>query len=159
MQLLIKQRIFSLRETFDVYDEEEQPRWYIEGKLFSIPKEIYVFDQENRQYAAIRQKLWKLMPQYELWLGEQYFGCIRQLFGFRPRYELADCGWRVEGDFWGWDYRILDERGELVAALTKEPLHWGDTYVLDIPDPQNELPCLLIVLAIDAAIEQAQSSN
>ena len=45
------------------------------------------------------------------------------------------------------------------AAISKELFRWGDTYVIDIPDPANELPCLLIVLAIDAAVAQAQSSS
>lgn len=159
MQLLIKQRVFSLRDTFDVYDEAGAERWFIESRLFSLPKEINVYDRGDVQQAAIRQKLWHLLPQFELWLGERYFGCIRQRFGFRPHYELEDCGWRVEGDFWGWDYRVLDAAGDPVAAISKELFRWGDTYVIDIPDPANELPCLLIVLAIDAAVAQAQSSS
>ena len=32
-----------------------------------------------------------------------------------------------------------------------EPIHWGDTYVLDFSNPADELDGLLLVIAIDAA--------
>ena len=159
MQLMIKQRVFTLRDTFDVYDEQGAPAWFVESRLFSIPKETFVYDTAQQQRAAIRQKLWHLMPRFELWVDDRYLGCIRQVFGFRPRYELEYGGWQVEGDFWGWDYRVLDEGGNIVASISKELLHWGDTYVIDIPDPANELPCLLIVLAIDTAVAQASNNS
>ena len=38
-----------------------------------------------------------------------------------------------------------------VIHITKEPLHWGDTYVIDFLDPKDELMGLMLVLAIDAA--------
>ena len=37
-----------------------------------------------------------------------------------------------------------------VAAVSKEPFHWTDTYVLDITDPKDALYVLMFVLAIDA---------
>jgi len=158
MQLLIKQRVFTFRDTFDVYDEQGNPIWFIQSKLFSFAKEIFVYDGENHQAAAIRQKLWHLMPRYEMWMGDQYCGCIQKRFALFPRYELDYGSWRVEGDFLGWNYDVLSDQG-VVASIRKELLHWGDTYVIDIPDPGNELPCLLIVLAIDAANAQASQNS
>ena len=46
---------------------------------------------------------------------------------------------------------MTDKRGEAAARITKEPLHWGDTYVIDYQDPADELMTLLLVIAIDAA--------
>ena len=40
--------------------------------------------------------------------------------------------------------------GGTVAAVSKEPFHWTDTYVLDITDPKDALYVLMFVLAIDA---------
>ena len=44
----------------------------------------------------------------------------------------------------------VDEPEEKVAAISKELLHWTDTYVLDIADPEDALYVLMFVLAIDA---------
>ena len=41
--------------------------------------------------------------------------------------------------------------GDLVAHISKELFHWGDTYVLDIVDPADEVMALMLVIAIDAA--------
>lgn len=36
-------------------------------------------------------------------------------------------------------------------TITKELFHWGDTYVIDFQNPEDEIPGLLLVIAIDAA--------
>ena len=53
------------------------------------------------------------------------------------------------GDFMGWEYEITDGQRQ-VAAISKELLHWTDTYVLDIAKPEDALYVLMFVLAIDA---------
>ena len=60
-------------------------------------------------------------------------------------------GWRIEGDWLEWNYRIADSTGQPVAYISKEVLNWSDTYALDIGDSRDALRCLMIVLAIDAA--------
>lgn len=35
--------------------------------------------------------------------------------------------------------------------MVQDWLHWGDTYVIDILNPADELAGLLLVIAIDAA--------
>lgn len=50
----------------------------------------------------------------------------------------------------GWSYDICSG-GREVAQISKEMFHWGDTYVIDYPNPADEVPALLLVIAIDAA--------
>ena len=38
-----------------------------------------------------------------------------------------------------------------VMTISKEPFHWGDTYVLEYGDPAQEVAGLLLVIAMDAA--------
>lgn len=49
-----------------------------------------------------------------------------------------------------WEYDVYDQCTSVVH-ITKEPFHWGDTYVLDFANPEDEQMGLLLVLAIDAA--------
>ena len=67
----------------------------------------------------------------------------------RPRFTLDFNGWQVEGDFMGWEYEITNGQRQ-VAAISKELLHWTDTYVIDVADGQDGLCALMVVLAIDA---------
>ena len=38
-----------------------------------------------------------------------------------------------------------------VVHISKKPFHWGDTYVIDILDPKDEIMALMLAIAIDAA--------
>ena len=51
--------------------------------------------------------------------------------------------------FLSWNYDVY-EACSAVIHITKEPLHWGDTYVIDFLDSKDELMGLMLVLAIDA---------
>ena len=57
--------------------------------------------------------------------------------------KLAKCTGETRPDY-------ISMYGGTVAAVSKEPFHWTDTYVLDITDPKDALYVLMFVLAIDA---------
>ena len=42
-------------------------------------------------------------------------------------------------------------RSSVAVHISKEVLHWGDTYVIDIVDPADEIMALMLTIAIDAA--------
>ena len=69
---------------------------------------------------------------------------------FKPNYEINYNGWRVEGDFLGWNYDVYEECSAIIQ-IRKELLHWGDTYVIEYGNQEQELDALLLVIAIDAA--------
>ena len=76
---------------------------------------------------------------------------VRKQFSFLvPRYQVDYRGWDVEGDFLGWDYRVTDG-SRTVMRIEKQWLSWGDTYTLSFANPADEIPGLLLVIAIDAA--------
>lgn len=152
MKLLIKQRVFSWTDTYDVYDEWKVPRYFVRASLLSFGHQIHVKDaQTGREVGGVYQRLLALMPRFTLEVNGRNMGSIRkEMTLLRPRYRLDVSGWRVQGDVLGWHYDVVDRSGKSVLHITKEWLHWGDTYVLDIPNPRNELLCLLIAIAIDA---------
>ena len=91
------------------------------------------------------------LPKFNVYLGDQYLGCISKEFSFfMPKYDIDYNGWHIEGDFLEWDYQITDGNGGTVAVITKELFHMTDQYVIDVPDQSNALIALMFVLAIDA---------
>lgn len=151
MQLLIKQRIFSWGDSYDVYDESEQPRYFVKGKVFSIGHQIHVFNkQTGEEVGAIKQKLLTLMPKFEIIIDGRVVGTISREFTFlRPKYRVDFRDWEVDGDFMGWNY--VAHRGDYeVLRVTKKLLAWSDTYAIHYTNPADEVPALLLVLAIDA---------
>lgn len=151
MQLLIKQRVFSWTDSYDIYDEWNNPKYFVKAEFFSLTHQLHVYDQNDWEIGIIHQKLFTLLPTFEIEVEGQIQGIIRKKFSFlTPKYEIDYRGWHVEGDFLGWDYDVYDACSSVVH-ISKKLFTWGDTYVIDIADPSDELDALLLVLAIDAA--------
>ena len=152
MELLIKQRVFSWTDSYDVYDGSGQAKYFVRAELFSFGHQIHIYDKRSgRELGSVRQKLFTLLPTFELMIGEQTVGVIRKKFTlFTQDYQVEYRGWDVEGDFLGWDYRVI-QRGMEIMSISKQWLSWGDTYTLHFDNPADEFPGLLLVIAIDAA--------
>ncbi len=151
MKLLIKQRVFSWTDTYDIYDEFGNVRYFVKADFFSLGHRIRVFDVYDNEIAVIYERLFSLLPKFEIEIGGRIIGTIQKKFTlFRPKYELDYNGWRVEGDFLSWNYDVY-EGCSSVIHISKEIWHWGDTYVIDIANPKDELMGILLVIAIDAA--------
>ena len=89
--------------------------------------------------------------EYEITIDGVRRGSIHKRFTlFFQKYDVDLNGWYVEGDFLDWDYDVYSN-GRVVAHINKEWLAWGDTYTIDIENPEDELMAIMLVVAIDAA--------
>ena len=152
MQLCIKQRVFSWTDSYDVYDENGIPRYFVKAEFLTLGHQIHVYDkQTGREVGSIHQRLLTFMPTFDIIIDGRPQGRVtKRLTLFAPRYEVDFHGWNVEGDLLGWDYCVY--QGNMnVMSISKKLLTWGDTYILNYANPAYEMPGLLLVLAIDAA--------
>lgn len=151
MRLLIKQRVFSWGDSYDIYDEAGNVRYIVKAEVFALGHQLHVYDANMNEIGQINQKLLTFLPQFEIEIQGQVCGTISKQFTlFCPRYDIDFNGWRVEGDFLGWDYDVYAGCSAIIH-ISKELLHWGDTYVIDITDSKDELMGMMLVIAIDAA--------
>ena len=151
MRLLIKQRVFSWTDSYDVYDESGNPRYFVKAEFLSLTHQLHVYDQYQNEIGVVSQRFFTFLPQFDIQMGGRVVGSIQKKFSFfHPQYEVDCMGWRVEGDFLEWEYDVFKGCSR-AAHITKELFHWGDTYVIDFADPADEVMALLLVIAIDAA--------
>ena len=150
MRLLFKQRLFSWFDSYDIYDEVGNTVYTVEGKL-AWGHCLHILNAAGDHIGTVREQVLTFLPKFELYVQDQYVGCIQKEFTFfTPKFDIDCNGWRVEGDFLEWDYRVTEACGAPVASIHKELLHWTDTYVIDVADPGSALCVLMLVLAIDA---------
>lgn len=150
MRLLFRQRVFSWFDSFDLYDEAGNTVFTVQGKL-SWGHLLEISDAAGRYLGTVKERVLTFLPQFELYQGDDYLGCIRKEFTFfRPSFTLEFRNWTVDGNWMEWDYEIRDGQGRTVAEISKELFHWSDTYVLDVKQPEDALYVLMVVLAIDA---------
>lgn len=150
MKLLFKQRMFSWFDSYDIYYENGQIAYTVKGQL-SWGHCLKILDPQGREVGTVKERVLTFLPQFEVYLGDRYLGCIRKEFSFfTPRFTIDFRGWQVEGSFLEWDYTVLGSANETVATVSKEILHWTDTYIIDVAEPGDALAVLMLVLAIDA---------
>ena len=150
MKLLFKQRFFSWFDSYDIFDESGKPVYTVKGQL-SWGHCLKIYDSLGTEIGTVQERILTFLPKFEIYLGNDYIGCISKEFTFfKPKFDIDFNGWHVDGDFFEWDYRIIDSRGEEIATVSKELLNWTDTYVIDINDPRDAICALALVLAIDA---------
>ncbi len=157
MKLLFKQRFFSWFDSYDIYNEANETIYVVKGQL-SWGHCLKIFDINDYEVGMVKQRIFTFLPKFEMYMGEQYIGCISKEFSlFKPKYNIDFNGWHVEGNFVGWDYKIIGKNGQQVATVSKELFNWTDTYAIDVCNPQDALYALMLVLAIDA--EKCSKNN
>lgn len=150
MRLLFKQRMFSWLDSYDIYNEQGETVYTVKGQL-SWGHCLKIFDASGREIGTVKERVLTWLPEFEMYLGNRYVGCIRKEFTFfKPKFNIDCNGWHIEGNFFEWDYSILHPNGQTVATVSKELYRWTDTYVIDVCQPRDALCALMLVLAIDA---------
>ena len=150
MKLLFKQRLFSWFDSYDIYDETGNTVFVVKGEL-AWGHLLRIYDTNGNEIGFIKEKILTWLPKFEMYLGNRYIGCISKEFTFfRPKFHIDCNGWQVDGDWFEWDYQILNSSGMPVANVSKQLWNWTDTYVIDVFNPQDALCALMLVLAIDA---------
>ena len=150
MKLLFKQRFFSWFDSYDIYGETGDVLYTVKGQL-AWGHCLKIYDAHGREVGTVKERIFTFLPKFEIYLGEEYAGCISKEFTFFiPKYNIDYNGWNVQGDFFEWDYSIRDGYGSEIATVSKQLFNWTDTYMIDVADPQDALGALMLVLAIDA---------
>lgn len=112
---------------------------------------LKIFDARGNEVGTVKERILTFLPKFEMYIGDSYLGCISKEFSFfKPRYNIECNGWHVEGNVFEWDYTVTDPEGNRIADVNKELFNWTDTYTIDVSDPSDMLPALMLVLAIDA---------
>lgn len=159
MKLYIREKVFSWGDKFFVKDETGADCYYVEGEIFTWGKKLHVYRMDGSEAAFIKQEVWSLMPRYDVFIGQRHVAQIKKEFTlFFPKYSIEGLGWEIDGRFTAHDYEIT-QNGRRIVTIQKEWMTWGDSYVLDIEDPRDELVALAVVLTIDCVTESSAASS
>lgn len=150
MKLLFKQRLFSWFDSYDIYNENGETVFTVEGKM-SWGHKLHILNRQGDHIATVKQVVLTWLPRFELYEGDRYIGSIKKQWSFlKPHYEIDFNGWSISGNFLEWDYHILNSSGQNVATVSKELFHLTDTYIIDTANDSDALVALMVTLAIDA---------
>ena len=153
MKLYMKEKVFSWNERFTIKDENGWDKYFVEGEFLSLGKKLHLLNINGEEVAFIQQRLLTLMPRFSVSVAGREIAEIRKEFTFFfQRYIIYGLGWEVDGSVWEHRYEIR-KNGRLIVRIDKEWFTWGDSYVLEIADPADEILALAVVLTIDCVAE------
>jgi len=158
MKLLFKQRLFAWLDSYDIYDENQNTVFTVKGVL-AFKHCFKIYDADGNEVGMIRERVMTFFcPRFDLIIdGAEAGGIVKEFTFFKPKFTLEFRNWQIEGDWLQWNYQIQSP-GKVIAAITKQPFNWTDTYQIDVADPRDALAALMVVIAIDA-VKCSQKNN
>lgn len=162
MKLYIRQRVFTMRDKYNITDAMENPVYQVEGEWFSFGARLHLYNLAGQELYRVERELFHFMPRYTLFRGDMPVASIKKnftLFGHSLSVDSQYGHFEIEGSVFGWEFQILRDRA-FMARIDKAFLSWGDAYELDISDqvPDPAFVCALVI-AIDNCVHNEGSSG
>lgn len=149
MKMLMKERMFTWFDSYNVFDENGDTLYTVKGKL-AWGHLLKIYDAYGMEVGEVKEKIISIMPKFEIEAYGKKIGDIRrEITLFKPKYDVDYKGWKMDGDIFEWDYKIMDRRRK-VAKISKKLWRLTDTYEIEVFDREDALYALLLVLAVDA---------
>ena len=156
---LVKQKFRLGGERFDIKDDRGVVNYQVEGSFFQIPKTFTIYDAYGEQVSEISKEFFTLLPRFTIQLrnGSNFVICKKLTF-WRDKYEFDNLGLRIEGNIWDLNFKLLDDRDQLVAEIRKEIFHLTSTYTVTVYEDSYADLVISLCVAIDY-VEMLESQS
>ena len=132
----VKQKFRLGGERFDIKDELGNVEYQVEGSFLKIPKTFTIYDQNGQEVSH-----------------------ITKLTLFRDKYDIEDLGLRVQGNIWDLEFKLFDDRDQIVAEISKELFHLTSTYQVSVYEDEYADLVISLCVAIDYVEMLEASAN
>lgn len=154
MQYIVKQKIFSLGDSFAIKDIAGNDIFIVRSQILSIGHKLKIFDVLGNELCYIEQKLFRFMPEYNIYIGGQPVINVKKKFMlFKNNFVITTYNmdqYEIDGDFWGHEFALI-KNGMIAARISKQFFSFSDTYGVDIDDEEDQVVNLALAIVIDMA--------
>ena len=156
---LVKQKFRLGGERFDIKDDRGEVNYQVEGSFFQIPKTFTIYDAYGEQVSEISKEFFTLLPRFTIQLRNGSNFVIRKKLTFwRDKYEFDNLGLRIEGNIWDLNFKLLDDRDQVIAEIRKEIFHLTSTYTVTVYEDSYADLVISLCVAIDY-VEMLESQS
>ncbi|MCK2158686.1 MULTISPECIES: LURP-one-related family protein [Exiguobacterium] len=156
--LYMKQKVFSLRGRFSIQDQQEQDVYLVEGSFMKLPKTFSISTVDGEEVAVITKKMLSLLPKFFIEVDGETLTIEKSFTFFKDRYTIDAADLEIDGDWWDMDFEIK-RQGDVVGSVEKKWFTFGDSYEIQVFDPDIEKILIALVVAIDCVKEDEESSS
>lgn len=152
-RFLLKQKYFAIRDGFNVKDASGRDCFYVQGKVFTLAKKLWLYSLNGQEIFYIKQRLFRLFPRYDIMQNGELVGKMKRTFPvlLGKRYKISSDRYgdmTTYGTF-GFNFTVKQD-GQDVGRISKKILKIADTYTVDVHDHRLASYMLAIALVIDA---------
>ena len=156
---LVKQKFRLGGERFDIKDDRGVVNYQVEGSFFQIPKTFTIYDAYGEQVSEISKEFFTLLPRFTIQLRNgSNFVIRKKLTLWRDKYEFDNLGLRIEGNIWDLNFKLLDDRDQVIAEIRKEIFHLTSTYNVTVYEDSYADLVISLCVAIDY-VEMLESQS
>ena len=156
---LVKQKFRLGGERFDIKNDLGMVEYHVEGSFFKIPKTFTIYDVAGEQVSEISKEVLTFLPRFKIQLSKGDSFYIRKKLTFwKDKYEFDNLGLRIEGNVWDLNFKLLDNRDQVIAEITKELFHLTSTYTVTVYEDSYADLVISLCVAIDY-VEMLESQS
>ncbi len=156
---LVKQKFRLGGERFDIKDDRGVVNYQVEGSFFQIPKTFTIYGAYGEKVSEISKEFFTLLPRFTIQLRNGSNFVIRKKLTFwRDKYEFDNLGLRIEGNIWDLNFKLLDDRDQVIAEIRKEIFHLTSTYTVTVYEDSYADLVISLCVAIDY-VEMLESQS
>jgi uncharacterized protein YxjI len=161
MKFYVKQKLFSAKNKFTIFNENEEEAYKVEGKLFSLQNYLELRRMDDSVVYSTQKKILSLMPKYTIFdaVGKEV-GKVFKKFSFRPRFDVftEDERFYIEGSVFAHSFGITNGE-QTVAEIKKKVFKLTDSYEIEIFEDKDVELFLFIVIMIDQILHEGRNNS
>lgn len=84
-----------------IFMMKRNAKYFVKGEFLSLGHKLHVYNSKGEEVGLVREKLFQLLPVFEIVIHGQEMGRIQKKLTFlKPRYEIDYKNWKVQEIFW-----------------------------------------------------------
>ncbi len=158
-QLFIKQKVFKITDHYPVTDADGNAVYFVDEEFRFFGKKLHVTRADGRHVFTIDRELFHFLYHFVATFYDGKQITLRSQFRFFTigiDVISKDYNLTLEGDFFSLNFSVFSNRIK-VGHIYKEWLAWGDTFVIDVIDPEFEEELLALMIMVDFIKDQRRA--
>lgn len=153
MRYILRQRMLSLADGFQIKNENGDDAFAVKGAVFSLAKQLSFQDLDGNTLVSIEQQLMSWGATYAISRNDATIATVKKelfnVFSYRFNIDLSGApALQATGDFSNHEY-VVTRDGQQVAAISKQWFALTDTYGVDIAEGEDDVLVLAIAVVVD----------
>ena len=160
MKLYLKQKIFSIKDKYNIFDVNENLVYHVVSEFFTIGAKLHLYNKHEQEEYYIKRRITFFLAKYEIYKNDVLCATVSQELSFlRSKLNVNSTYGNIgiKGNFLSMDYEMTRD-GQYFGSVHKKWLSWGDSYEIDIPNEEHAGFMCALVIAIDNCLHNGNNN-